>query len=490
MEVLKNKKVEVVLSQDRISKGIDISLRDIIEIILKGKWLVVAAVVIGMLSAVAVGTYIQYLQPYKGSVSMIVTFNFNGIEKGLDPYGNDFDISKAKSPEVLSKVVENLNLSSYGMSEDKIRTNLKFIPIIPGNITEKIKSLEEAKMQNVADSQDYTYYPNTYLITLNLPRSFSISSVEAREVLDELFKQYKKYFYSSYFSGAALTDDLGPVDYSSYDYPQQVEVLKNQFAIIQNFLKIKNKEAGASSFRAKKNGFTFNDIIESITVLEKVDLQNIGALIDSYNLTKDKDALVKLYEYRIQECEITSRKKTDEANIYSSSIDKYQKDKNIIVMPGNGSKISENSIETNETSKYYDELIEKSISAEADAKTAGHDAAYYRSQIDKLKKDTVDISSKKEAEKKVLSMLEAIRKKFVDYITVSNDTVREYYNSELFERAMTVISPPEYLNSVSKMKLYLAIGILAGLMLGAIAAFLKEYWKRSGKRRDYELLSE
>ena len=288
MEVLKKEKVEVVLSRDKIgNRGIDISLRDIIEILIKAKWITAISVIIGILFAFAVGMYMQYLQPYKGSVNMIVTFNFNGIEKGLDPYGNDFDISKAKSPAVLSKVVENLNLSSYGISEDNIRTNLKIIPIIPGNITEKIRSLQESKAQNVGDGQDYTYYPNTYLVTLNLPRSFSISSFEAREILDELFKQYKKYFYNSYFSGTLLTDEIGPTDYSVYDYPQQIEIIKNQIITLKNYLKIKNNEVGASGFRSKKSGFTFGDIIDSITVLEKVDLQNIGASIDSYNLTKD-----------------------------------------------------------------------------------------------------------------------------------------------------------------------------------------------------------
>lgn len=488
MEVLKKEKVEVVLSQDKIrNRGIDISLRDIIEILIKAKWITAISVIVGILLAFAVGMYLQYLQPYKGSVNMIVTFNFNGIEKGLDPYGNDFDISKAKSPAVLSKVVENLNLSSYGISEDNIRTNLKIIPIIPGNITEKIKSLQESKAQSVGDGQDYTYYPNTYLVTLNLPRSFSISSFEAREILDELFKQYKKYFYNSYFSGALLTDEIGPTDYSVYDYPQQIEILKNQIITLKNYLKIKNNEVGASGFRSKKSGFTFSDIIESITVLEKVDLQNIGASIDSYNLTKDKEALIKLYEYRIQESELTSKKKNDEAKVYSNSISKYQKDKNILVMPSNGATSDINSVETNQTSKYYDDLIEKSILAETQAKESVNNTNYYKKQISKLKNDTVEMSQKKEAEKKVNSMLDDIRIKFKGYIEISNETVQEFYNSELFKRAMTIISPAEYSSTKSNLKLFLAIGALAGLMFGVLAAFFKEYMIRSEKKKYNEV---
>ncbi|QNU66609.1 hypothetical protein EHE19_017440 [Ruminiclostridium herbifermentans] len=485
MEVLNKEKVEIVLSHDKIgNRGIDISLRDIIDILIKAKWITAISVIAGILLAFAVGMYMQYMQPYKGSVNMIVTFNFNGIEKGLDPYGNDFDISKVKSPAVLSKVVENLNLSNHGISEDNIRTNFKIIPIIPGNITEKIKSLQESKAQNIGDGQDYTYYPNTYLFTLYLPRSFSISSYEAREILDEIFKQYKKYFFISYYSGPLLTEEIGPIDYSIYDYPQQIEILQNQITTLKNYLKIKNSEIGANGFRSKKYGFTFSDIIESITVLEKVDLQKIGASIDSYNLTKDKEALIKLYEYRIQESELTSKKKNDEANIYANSINKYQKDKNILVIPSSGTMSDINSVEKNQTSKYYDDLIEKYILAETQAKEAVNNADYYRKQINKLNRDTVKISQKKEAEKEVKSMLDEVRTKFREYIEISSETVQEFYNSELFKRAMTILSPAEYSSTKSSLKLYLAIGALAGLIFGLLFAFLKEYMKRSEKKND------
>jgi capsular polysaccharide biosynthesis protein len=482
MEVLNKEKVEIVLSRDKNdNRGIDISLRDIIEIFMKAKWIIAISVFIGILLAFAAGMYMQYRQPYRGSVNMIVSFNFNGIEKGLDPYGNDFDISKAKSPAVLSKVVDALNLSNYGISEDNIRTNLKIVPIIPGNITEKIKALQESKAQNVGDGQDYTYYPNTYLFTLNIPRSFSISNFEAREILDELFKQYKVYFYKNYYGGTVLTDEIGPIDYSIYDYPEQIEILQNQIMTLKNYLKIKNNEMGATGFRSKKYGFTFNDIIESITILEKVDVQSIGASIDSYNLTKDKEALIKLYEYRIQESELTSKKKNDEAKIYANSISQYQKDKNILVIPSNGVTSDINSVEKNQTSKYYDDLIEKSILAETQAKEAVNNANYYRKQINKLKNDTVDKSKKKEAEKKVNLLLDDVRTKFREYIDISNETVQEFYNSELFKRAMTILSPAEYSSTKSSLNLYLAIGALGGLMIGLFYVFLKEYLKRTEK---------
>ena len=156
-------------------------------------------------------------------------------------------------------------------------------------------------------------------------------------------------------------------------------------------------------------------------------------------------------------------------------------------MPSNGATSDINSVETNQTSKYYDDLIEKSILAETQAKESVNNANYYKKQISKLKNDTVEMSQKKEAEKKVNSMLDAIRIKFKGYIEISNETVQEFYNSELFKRAMTIISPAEYTSTKSNLKLFLAIGALAGLMFGVLAAFFKEYMIRSEKKKYNEV---
>lgn len=479
MEITGKEKIEVVLMQEQNKdKGIEINLRDIIDAILKGKWLISVIVIISLILT-SVGY--MFVTPYKGTVNMIISFNFNGIEKGLDPYGKNFDISKIKAPTVLNKVVESLELSKYDISADTLRTNINLIPIIPGDITEKIKSLEEAKKLNVQDVQDYTYYPNRYNIQLNIPRSFKIDAVIARDILAEIFKQYQENFYYTYSDRSVLSNALGPIEYDKYDYPEISNVIINQINIIQNYLTTKNKELEASNFRSKKTGLAFVDIIDSIEVLKKVDLQRINSIIGSYNLTKDKDKLIKLYEYRIQQSQLESQKKTDEAKIYSDMVGKYQKDKNVMFVSGMGQE--SNSIETTETSKYYDDMMDKAAVAGVSAQNAVHDVSYYKTQINKLTKDTVEITKKQSAEKEVLTLLPDIKKKLESWISLTNDTVQEYYESQLYNSAITKLSPAEYTGMLSAMKLYLGIGAVAGLMIGLFFAFLREYWRKSGKKK-------
>lgn len=478
MDISGKEKIELVIRQDRNdNKGIEISLRDIIEVILKGKWLIALIVAISIILT-SVGFVL--ITPYKGTVSMMISFNFNGIEKGLDPYGNNFDISKIKSPVVLNKVVENLELSKYEISADDLRTNIDLTPIIPGDVTEKIKSLEEAKKLNIEDVQDYTYYPNKYTIKLNIPRSFKVGAVKEREILDELFKQYQEYFFNTYSDKSVLSNALGPIDYDNYDYPEMSDVIQNQINIIQNYLYTKNKELDANNFRSKKTGLAFVDIIDSIGVLKKVDLQRIDSIIGSFNLTKDKDKLIKLYEYRIQRSQLESQKKKDEAKIYDDKVSKYQKDKNVLFVSGMGEDA--NTVETSETSKYYDEMMDKSAVAGVDAQNAVHDAAYYQMQIDKLTNDTVEIHKKQAAEKEVLSLLPDITKKLENWIALTNDTVQEYYDTQLYNSAITKLSPAESSGILKGIVLSLAIGLVAGLLLGLFVAFLREYWRRSEKK--------
>jgi len=477
MQYSGTKKVELVLKQEQNSiNGTEITLRNIMEVIFRGKWFITLMVIISMLLSMA---GYMYLEPYKGSASMIISFNFDGIEKGLDPYGNNFDISKMKAPTVLSKVVNNLGLAKYGISADDLGTNIELVPIIPGDVTEKIKSLEEAKKQNIQDVQDYTYYPNRYTVTLSIPKSFPIEESKARDILDELYKQYQEYFFYSYSDRSILANAMGPVNYDKYDYPEMSSVIRNQVEIIKNYLTTKNKEIGASDFRSKKTGFAFADIIDSIDVLEKVDLQRIDSIIQSYNLTKDKVTLIKLYEHRVQESQLQSQKKADESRIYADMVGKYQKDKKVIIL--SGANETQNSVETNETSKYYDNLMDKSVSAGVTSRNALYDIAYYNAQIARLMKDKIDPALKTKAEKDVLALLPDIKSKLQNWIDVTNNTVQEFYESQLYSKAMTKLSPAEYKGMLSVIAIYLAIGLAGGLAIGILLAFLKAYWRKSSK---------
>lgn len=474
-------KVEVILKhEDNNSQGIEISLRDIIETVIKGKWLIAVITAVSLIATV-IGT--AYTSPYKGKTSMIISFNFDGIEKGIDPYGRSFDVSKIKAPVVIDKVVDELGLQKQKITTENIRSNIEIVPVIPGDITQKIEDLQEAKKQNISETQDFTYYPNIFVLTLNIPRSFDITDTKAQEILNEIYKQYREYFYYSYSDKSVLSNALGAIDYNEYDYPEISTVIHNQINIITNYLSAKNKETGAGVFRSKKTGLAFNDIAESVNILAKVDLNRIDSIIGSYNLTKNKEKLIKLYEYRIQMNDLETAKKNDEASVYNGMLGKYQKDKSILLVPGiTQGQGSESTLETSQASQYYDELMDKTAAAGVVAKNTLHDSEYYKAQIVKLQNDTVAPELKQAAEKDIMGLIPVIKTKLENWINLTNDTVAEYYETQLYNTAVKSLSPADYSGALGSMKLYLVIALVVGLMVGLFAAFFREYWRRSGNK--------
>ncbi|MGE5329470.1 MAG: Wzz/FepE/Etk N-terminal domain-containing protein [Deltaproteobacteria bacterium] len=470
-------KLEVILKQaENNDQGFQISLKEFIEAIIKHKRLIAVIAVI----CIMVGAISSFFLPYKGKVSAIISFNFDGIEKGVDPYGKSFDVSKIKSPAVIDKVVKELNLERYKITSSKIIENLNIEPVIPGDITQKIKDLEEARKQNIKELQDFTYYPNTYMIALDLHRRFSINKKLAEKILNEVVKQYKEYFYYSYSDREVLSNVITNINYNDYDYPEVSMILQNQLDIIKNYLSRKNQEPEASIFRSKKTGLAFSDIIETVNVIEKVDLNRIDATIGSYNLTKDKDKLIKLYQYRIEVNNLAASKRNDESNVYGSMLNKYQKDRNVILVPGlTQGENSSSSIEVDKTNDYYDELVGKYSTAGVDSKNRLHDSEYYKVQIQRLEKDNVPPELKKAAVEDILRLLPDIKSKIENWIRLTNDTVAEYYDFQLNNKAVSSISPAVYSGNSMNMALYLAAALIIGLLIGLVAALFKEYWEKN-----------
>ena len=88
-----------------------------------------------------------------------------------------------------------------------------------------------------------------------------------------------------------------------------------------------NQEYG-SNFRSVETGMSFGDIMESISIIKKVDLSRLDSIIGAYNLTKNKEKLIKLYEYRIKQAELSMNQKNEESALLTDIIQKYQKDQN------------------------------------------------------------------------------------------------------------------------------------------------------------------
>ncbi len=94
----------------------EISLREIIEAVWKGKWIIAIVTIIALILG-GVGTYI--MMPGSYSVVTIVEINYPGIELGKNPDGTQFDIRQIKSPYVIEKALNAAEKARQEMAELK-----------------------------------------------------------------------------------------------------------------------------------------------------------------------------------------------------------------------------------------------------------------------------------------------------------------------------------------------------------------------------------
>ncbi|MSU00251.1 Wzz/FepE/Etk N-terminal domain-containing protein [Tissierella pigra] len=438
----------------------EISLRELIETLLKGKRLIALIVAVTLVLSFGVSFY---MKENSQRAKIIISLNFKGIESGLNPDGTKFDIQKIKSPTVLMPVIETLELNEE-VTTDSIRRNINITPIVPNHIVTYIQKQRE-------EGQDYTYFPNEFVVTLDVDKSKGITTQNVTEILDSIIDSYGDYFNDNYSEEAVLANAIGTIDYSSYDYPETSRVINNQISIMKSYLNTRIGEA--PEFRSTRTGMTFADISKSLDIIDSVELNRMDSLIGAFNLTKNMEKLIINYEYRIKRDELEKNKKQSELSVAKGMMESYKRETNALLIPG----MSTEGLEIDNSEKYYDKLVEKATNAGVDASNKSHDINYYLNEIEKLKNDDVDIEIKQRAEKDVLELADIIKVKLIEWIDIINETASEYYEIK-FSKAIMKISPVEIYNDVN-MKLNVAIAGVLGLMLGIFVVFFREYWKNT-----------
>lgn len=444
----------------------EISLRELIETLLKGKKIIAIFTMVAILLGV-VFTFAS--QSDVAEARTIISYNYEGIEKGLSPAGTKLDLEQIKSPLILNEVITELELDKDGITADNLRRNMDIKPIIPTFIVEKIKKLREA------GDEDYSYFPNEYMIMFNIKKSLKISKSQGQKILDLVVDKYITHFNKYFSDDEILSNALKGIEVHNYDYPEASVVLKNQISIMVNYLNGKNQDAAGRAFRSKTTGMSFNDIIESLKLVRDIELNRMDSVIGAYNLTKNKEKLILSYEHKIRMTDLDRQKKSEESRIAINMMDNFKKDNNsTLLIPGMGIT---DGVNVDKGPDYYDKLAEMATNAGIDASGKSLDIRYYNEEIHRLTEDTVGETLKTKAAEDVMEMMANIEAKLNNLIEITDATVSEYYETKL-DNSIMKLSPVELYRN-SKLKLNTAISLVLGLMLGVFVVFFKAYWENT-----------
>lgn len=475
----------VLKNESDTDKDVVVSLSGIVKKLKKYFLIWVIAAVVAFVLPVA-GSAVFSADQHK-EMTALVSFTYSGIEKGLDPNGNVFDVYSLKTPAVIESALTELGHSLEEL--ETIRSNIRIEGIVPADARDRITVYNSVLASNstgaISAAQqllETSYYPTQYNVTFNYADT-EYTNAEAVEVFNTILECYRDYFFETYGYNEALGSAVATIGYTDYDYAEAVDLFSSTLSTLRSYVNNLSRE-DTTRFRSAVTGYTFADLSKSIEAIQSMDLDLVSSYITVNNVTKDKDTLIDYYEYRIDA--LTRQKTIAEENLatISASIDTYEKD--TVMIFGNGTENTDT--QYYQGSETYNNLFQQRINAQDTLSTVTQQINFYNTRIVALKSKPVGNSTEKE---KVEADLTRINEKVNDLIDKINLTADEYYNTVSFANAYNVLVPASTSSVVRTFgdiikDSLIAIFVLEALLVVAyicvvlVTAMIDENKKRTG----------
>ncbi|MBQ8296334.1 MAG: lipopolysaccharide biosynthesis protein [Ruminococcus sp.] len=397
------------------------------------------------------------------NLTALISFTFNGVEKGQDPVGNEFDVNVVKNPAVIEAALTEMGL---GLDElENIRRNITFEGIIPTDAIDKItayKSIyDEGTSASLSAAQEMLqveYFPTQFKVNFNYSET-EFSDSEAAQFLNTMLDCYRDAFFEKYGYNQALGSAAASINYTDYDYAEALDLFSSTLSSLKSYVDTLAGE-DTTRFRSTETGYTFADLSDSIAALRNMDLDIISSYITVNNVTKDKDELIHYYEYRIES--LSREKIIAEERLASitESFNAYEKDQ--IIIFGNGT--DDTNTEATITSDQYNQLIDQKIAAQTQVSTTTQQIAFYNERIKNLKaKPAANDANIERVEADLASLNEKINTLIEDI----NTTADEYYETVSFANAYNILVPASA-SALSSLKSSIKDSILPILVVEAL----------------------
>lgn len=423
-------------------------------------WLLAALVLAAVVLGVNVTSNI-----INGQVSVLVNFSYDGVEAGMDPMGNKFDVNEIKSRTLIEECLNELGMTEA--NPETIYTNIAISGLVPSNVIDRITNYSPVynsdEIVSSKNIQDSTYYPTQYSIVLDCCKA-GLSRKESVLFLNRLTEKYSDKFFENYGYNKSLENAVISVDYNDYDYVDAVSVFDSSLNSLKEYIDDLAKHDNIR-FRSEQSGFTFADLSQSIETIRTEDLDMILSYIVYNNVTKDKKNLIANYEFKIEE--LTRQKNIYKEKLQSinDTISNYEK--NSILIFGNATDGSNATL--NQSSDTYDNMIDDKVRAETDLSTCEQSISLYEKRIKSLKNGT----QKSGAAELVEKDFEKLNNKIQTMLNSVNITATEYFEEVLFSNAYKILTPAT--NSVFyviKSSVKDSINIILALELMIIAVYI------------------
>lgn len=478
--------LNITINNHETDDGVVISFTTLVKKL--KKYLLIWIITAVFLLALAFGYAGFTTHVNKAHLTAVVSFSYDGIEKGLDPSGRDFDEYSIKNPAVIEASLTELGISLEEL--EYIRQGIEIEGILPKDTVQRLTVYSNVLNTNgsvsVADKiLETSYFPTQYKVYFDYNKT-SLTDKEAVKVFNSILDNYKDYFYKTYGYNTSLGNAVTAIDYNDYDYGEAIDVFDNSLSSLKKYVRdLANDDD--TRFRSSVTGYTFSDLYEAIDVVESIDLDKISSYVTVNNLTKDKEAALAYYEYRIKALGRQKSQYEEQLAVYENSIENYQKDQ-IIIYGGSEDTNTQSTL----ASKQYDKMFGEKNEIASNLARTKQLINDYKDRQQSLKTKTTGSSS---MFSKVDEDLEKLNEKINNLVDLVCDTSEDYYKNVTFKNAYNVLVPATNTTSdkisrvIENAKLPAVILELLGFVVYFAVAFVQAF-TADNKKKDEEEAEE
>lgn len=351
---------------------------------------------------------------------------------------------------VLEKVYrENGIREKDGISLDKFREEFKITGIIPKDISDKKEFLAKS-------GQTLNYTPKSYRVDLRVG-----SIGESERILNDYSKSLNEYYRAlnesryrfKYFDGDILND-------KKYNYEDYLKILDERKASLKTL--IDGREDSRIDYASY--GFGYRRIQLELENLETIRIQDLKNYLLATNIVRNPEKFQSEFLNRKIALENSIKEKKEVANNYKRLLNSYTFEGEKIVVP-KGVKVT---MGDNQKEKYYVELMSSYLKAE-------NELTDLQQQLEELiyVSKNLTIGTEKQTEY-ILNSLKEIVKSYNTIVQEVN--VLEIKENYINSGALIKLATPVEIVSNSKAKLILAVGLVLGVFLGVMMAFIKNFY--------------
>ena len=394
-------------------------------------WLLTAVIVGGII----VGVSIIFSTTSQTPVEALVSFSYDGIEKGKDPKGADFDPYMLTNAGVIQDALEARGMDPALV--EAVRQGIDIDSIIPPDAVDKLttygKLYQDAASGQLNAAQQMlatTWYSTQYQLTFHF-RDVGISREDAVQLLNEILKSFRDFFFKKYGYNDPLGTALAANDYTDYDYSQALDMINVTLRSLKRYINNLSSD-DSTRFRSTETGYTFADLRESINAVQDMDIAMIDSYLRANNISKDPELLKSYYENRIDYLNRELKSEENHLETVQTLLSNYQKDQVIIF--SNDQMNTQSSIASDE----YDKLINRVSSAASDIAETKQMIEYYNERLTTLDRNVYANSAKVS---RVERDLEKLNEKVNTMIEVTRQTADDYFENVSLANAFNVLVP-------------------------------------------------